>query len=331
MNHIVDDSPPADTRWLILGTGFVGSALACHLSRAGDMVEVINAPRIVASTAATAAELADAAAGHSALEELSTQMTGIDRVVLAAGLANPNASWTPELVGANALLPGVVALAARRAGVARLIHLSSAAVQGRAAVLTESRESTPFSPYSRSKALGEDLLAILNRDSNIVIVRATSVQGPGRSTTVGLRRIARSRIASVARPGTQPSAASSISALCAFVHTVGAWPRPIPLVVLQPWQHMSVHEVLSCAGGRDPIRLPRWLCRVGVEAGYLASRLVGRRFDGSVRRLEVMWFGQVVQAEWAESTRAGEEDSHGEGPRSAEALRAVLRDDVAAQ
>ena len=87
-------------------------------------------------------------------------------------------------------------------------------------VLTETGDTQPFSAYSYSKALGEQVIDQLSRDgSEAVIIRATSVQGAGRATTASLQRIARSRFSSVAGAGDQPSAVSSLEMLCEFVRT----------------------------------------------------------------------------------------------------------------
>ena len=141
----------------------------------------------------------------------------------AAGLVSPDSAADDALFGANVLLPLVILRAAERAQAARVIHLSSAAVQGRRGVLDESAATSPFSPYSRSKALGEAaLLSYVAKvagvqSPEVVIVRATSVQGVGRATTRQLRRLARSPMASVARPGDRPTVVSSLQGLVEFV------------------------------------------------------------------------------------------------------------------
>jgi hypothetical protein len=77
--------------------------------------------------------------------------------------------------------------------------------------------------------MGERVIQRSTNDrTNAVVVGATSVQGSGRGTTVALRRIARSGLSSVARPGSQPSPLSSIRMLCNFVQILGQWPEPVP-------------------------------------------------------------------------------------------------------
>jgi dTDP-4-dehydrorhamnose reductase len=289
-------------RWLVIGTGFVGTALVSHLQTHGEHVRSSPAPRVTAPLDSTALDLVTQATEHEALDELCSAIVQADCVVLAAGLATPDARRTAALVGANALLPGLIAVAARRAGAGRFLHLSSAAVQGRTRVLTESAAVAPFSAYSRSKALGEQVIAhLVGPPTNTVVIRAISVQGPGRTTTDALRRVAASRLSSVARPGSQPSPVSSVAELCRFVRTVGNWPEPVAPIVLQPWEGLSVADVLAAAGGRPPHRLPRAACSAAVSVGYAVSRLARGRLDGPVRRAEAMWFGQAIEATWAAS------------------------------
>ncbi|GAA1127572.1 NAD-dependent epimerase/dehydratase family protein [Arthrobacter flavus] len=284
--------------WLILGaTGFVGSAILHAVEAAGLDVTGAPAPRL-SSEATTVAELATEGANHPALEGLTAALAGVSVVVNAAGLAAPRSGDTPELRGANALLPTILAQACAAAGVDRLIHLSSAAVQGQRDQLDESLDLAPFSAYSRSKALGEQALQAAASTTRLVIVRATSVQGANRPTTTALARLAASPLASVAAPGTAPTPVTSVESLADFVVLVGTFEGPVPLVVLQPSEGMSVRSVLEAAGG-TPIVLPRRLCLALLRVGYAISTLAGERLHGSLRRVELMWFGQGQEPGWA--------------------------------
>jgi len=299
-------APGVRRRWVIVGaSGFVGSALCTHLRNRGIDVVEVSAPRLEYEVNQQDAQcIAATAARCSVAEELASVLAGADVVVNAAGLATPDAEMTRNLMGANAYLPAVIAAAARRAGAVRFVHVSSAAVQGRTAQLDETARVSPFSPYSRSKALGEHALLALASEARdarygIVVLRATSVQGPKRPTTLRLRELAASRIASVAAPGNQPSAVSGLHGLVATIEEVGSTRDAVPGIVLQPWEGLSVTDVLVVAGdGKRPMVLPRWICRLVIGMGFAGGR-IDPRFSGLARRLEMTWFGQRQVAGWA--------------------------------
>ncbi|PPB50690.1 epimerase [Arthrobacter pityocampae] len=286
-------------RYLVLGgSGFVGSAVLRALDAAGLDAHALPAPRLATAAATPAALLAAADATDTA--GLATAFAGFDVVVNAAGLATPSAPDGAALLGANALLPAVVVRAASAAGARRVIHLSSAAVQGRTGLLDETGTVRPFSAYSRSKALGEQALALAaarEPSLSVVTVRATSVQGEGRPTTAALARLARSPLASVASPGTARSPITSVDSLADLVLALGRYDGALPPRVLQPWEGLTVRTVLEAAGGH-PRTLPAALCRAAVRGGYALSSLVRGRLDGHVRRVELMWFGQDQVTGW---------------------------------
>ena len=313
-------------RWVVIGgSGFVGGGVVRHLQKAGFEVMSLPAPRLRLSPGEQdGREVARRAREEPAIASLVGQLRGADVVVNAAGLASPDDEAGLELYGANALLPAVISYASQKAGVARFIHLSSAAVQGRKRHVDATARVAPFSAYSRSKALGEFALFATTcneTDSGVldlIVLRATSVQGRGRSTTSKLRKIARSRFASVAAPGTQPSTVSSIDGLAFTVVQLGIMTEPVPPIALQLWEGLSVSDVLEIAGaGRKPAVLPRWLCSAVLFSGYTVARVVPR-LSGITRRVEMMWFGQAqapasrpmlsrVDPAWIRAAFVGEE------------------------
>lgn len=294
---------PVREKWAVVGgTGFIGSALVAHLSAQGIEVSVIRAPRLeLAPDLARRQFVADERISN----EMALILESVQVVINAAGLGEPDRSADSQLFGANSLLPLVVARAATLARCRRYIHLSSAAVQGRRRVLDESSVVAPFSAYSESKAIGEQALLDYSAPTegtdslDVVIVRATSVQGAGRSTTVQLQKLARSPLASVARPGNQPTVVSSLDGLVRFLTHVGKCAGQVPRIVLQPWEGATTREVLLHAGGREPKQLPAWLCSGFVTVGYLVGRVLSP-INGLTRRVELMWFGQEQEAAWAE-------------------------------
>jgi len=301
--------------WAVVGSsGFVGSGVVEALQEAAiSDIRKVRAPRLESDpenqiSSAVERFWADPLVTE-AVEELTKSLYGVDVVINAAGLAAPDAAASAELFGANSLLPIVVAEAAQRAGVQKFIHISSAAVQGARAQLDETPDVDPFSPYSKSKAYGEELLALWQRRQNqdtdqvnrgrVVVIRATSVQGRGRKTSAALQKVAKSKLSSVAAPGSQPSVVSSLQGLAHYVLTIGAYTGPMPQILLQPWEGASVRQVLELAGkGRKPLIIPRWLARTGVRVLQLGAK-IHPKMHGISRRLEVLWFGQDQVSGWA--------------------------------
>ena len=112
-------------------------------------------------------------------------------MINAAG--DPDASsWEADrLFGANALLPLVIHEAARAAGVARFVHISSAVVQNDREVLDESETMDAFSAYSASKVAGERVIAgSAGTIPAVVRYRPPSVHAPGRRVTRMITRMA---------------------------------------------------------------------------------------------------------------------------------------------
>ncbi|WP_258803084.1 NAD-dependent epimerase/dehydratase family protein [Pseudarthrobacter sp. NS4] len=283
-------------RWVIFGSsGFVGRHLSAELESQKARVVRLRAPRLEAPGGLLLPDyVARLAMFKKEVEELSEQLLPGDIVINAAGLAEPGSAATPQLFGANALLPGVLALAAKKSRVLHYVHLSSAAVQGNASVLDASPTTHPFSPYSRSKALGESVVSAVSGNLATTIVRATSVQGSDRKTTKNLQAVARSPFACVAAPGTQPTSVSSIDGLVDFVIRTAFSPDGLLRIQLQPWEGGTVSSVLAAAsGGKQPLVLPAGLCRSVLFVGRNLSRVLGGQLSGHIRRLELMWFGQA--------------------------------------
>ncbi|WP_294604041.1 NAD-dependent epimerase/dehydratase family protein, partial [uncultured Rothia sp.] len=271
----------SESKWKVIGaSGFVGSSIVARLNAEGISVDPIEAPRLATRALDVDSIIDEADQLEGIIDSLAEAFAGAQVVVNAAGLAAPNMQDLPPLVGANALLPAVIAIAAQRTGVRRVIHLSSAAVQGPRLVLDASEETNPFSAYSFSKALGEEALLDLQDyfleehpdcAPELCILRATSVQGRGRRTTELFAKMASSPFASVAGAGTGKSPVSSVHALAEFVVMLGTFPGELPTIVLQPWEGATVASASVDAGRRHPHRLPEWLCRAAVKAGYTVS------------------------------------------------------------
>jgi nucleoside-diphosphate-sugar epimerase len=283
------------------GSGFVGSAVVAALREEGREPVVVRAPRLRTSARDADALVAEAVGQDGRHDEL-TALDGADVVVIAAGVPAPAGTDSDELHGANALLPAVVLRAARRAGVRRVVHVSSVVVQGDDDVLDESSRRTPLSPYAESKARGEEALVRLcdepgGPDVELVIYRPPSVQAPGRRVTRQVSRLARSPLRSVAGDGGAPTPLALIqnvgSAIAALCHL-----PDVPRYVLHPWEGLTAASVLELMGdGRRPRRIPLPVAHLVLRvARSTLGRTPGR--VGLVRRLQVLWFGQQQAPSW---------------------------------
>lgn len=279
---------------LIGAGGFVGSNVRAALERRGVQVVCVSAPRLH-TPARQLGDLIHEVEEHRrrpSARALAASLADCGVVVNAAGVAAA-AGDGDSLFGANALLPGLLAAIAP-AG-ARLVHVSSAAVQGRTRTLDESEETRPFSPYSLSKSLGEQVVLTVRPDA--VCYRPTSVHGPGRDVTRSLVRVVKSPLASVAGSGDLPSPQIRVENVGDAVAMLATTKETPPRIVLHPSEGMTTGDVVRILGGREPIRVPYGLARVAVELAFLVGRTIPAG-AGVARRLEMLWFGQGQKGSW---------------------------------
>jgi nucleoside-diphosphate-sugar epimerase len=278
--------------------GFLGSAISLRLRETEVDHIRVPSPRLVTPARDWETLLASAPRHDRLVGRLSSQLTGCRTVINAAGIASPTERASNELYGANSLLPLIVAQACDLAGTQRLVHISSAAVQGRRTMLDQAEHATPLSPYAASKALGERAVLAVDRAVQVVVYRPTSVHGFDRSMTRTFSRLARSPLSSVAGAGTEPTPQVLVEnvadAIC-FVATQASRPPP---VVLHPWEGWTTSSILELFGrGRQPHRLPRVLARGLIGAGRIAGRTTPR-VSVNVRRVELLWMGQRQVTGW---------------------------------
>lgn len=284
----------------VLGaSGFVGAAVAEALCQSGIAVLDVAAPRISARCGTTPDSwLANEAPG-SAMAELEHSLAGADAVVNCAGLATPGAPASAALYGANAVLPSVVHEAARRLGIPRMVHLSSAAVQGDRPILDETEERTPCTPYGATKSDGERFLQACRRGGPAVtILRPTSVHGPERATSASLARLAQSPFSSVAGLGLRHSPQVLVQNVGYSVALLLTADVEAPPIVLQPSEGHTTRSILTVLGmGREPRRVPE---RVALLMLAYARTTAGRssQITAARRRLSMLWFGQEQVPGW---------------------------------
>lgn len=165
------------------GSGTVGSALIAHLVESGHQVKALarsrDAEEVVVGLGATPVpgDVRDA-------DSVGELVSGCDVVFHVAGVnelcpRDPKRMWEVNVEGTR-----VVVDAARRKGVGRLVHTSSAvAVSG-----SEESSGLPrsyVSEYQRSKVRAEEVASDEAGDVELVVVNPSSVQGPGRATGTG--------------------------------------------------------------------------------------------------------------------------------------------------
>jgi dihydroflavonol-4-reductase len=172
------------------GSGVIGRALVSRLVARGDDVVAL------ARSEQAAARLSDRGVRvvqGDALDEraLERGMAGCSVAFNVAGINSLCVEDPRPMERLNAFGPVVAVRAAHRAGVARLVHTSSAATIGEARG-TVGRESTPhrgwyLSTYERTKTEGERaaFAEASELGQDLVCVNPSSVQGPGRSGGTG--------------------------------------------------------------------------------------------------------------------------------------------------
>lgn len=278
---------------IVGASGFVGSALKGVLSEQGHEVSEVRAPRVAHADAAGGLD-----AQGAAVDELVFEFEGLNAVVNCSG--NPDASEQngEELIAANAISPAVVARAAARAGVGRLVHVSSAVVQGRRPQLDETDSTEEFSAYAYSKAEGERL--VRQESPTSTIYRPPSVHAESRRVTAMTAKIAGSPLATVAAPGSQHSPQALIGNVASAIAFLATTDKEPPAIVIHPWEGLTSLDVMELLGGKRPVVVPRALARGVCNGLELAGRKVPA-VAANARRVEMLWFGQDQADSWLTS------------------------------
>jgi UDP-glucose 4-epimerase len=207
------------------GSGFVGLNIAATLLGRGHAVTLFDRaalPLAATKDFASHGDLLNAVQGDIRDRQAVEQAVaaGYDAVILGAAItAGPEreAADPETILAVNLLAQTPVLIAARRAGVTRIVNLSSAAAYGTSAfgnaVLDEETACDPVSLYAITKVASEKVAARLAElwQYDIISVRLSAVFGPWeRSNDVRdtpspqaqmLAALAAGREAVLARPG----------------------------------------------------------------------------------------------------------------------------------
>lgn len=229
-------------------------------------------------------------------DEIRAEWVGADAVVNAAGDPDASSRDDAALIAANGVLPGLIGRRTAEAGITRFVHVSSAVVQGRRPVLDESDNFDAFSPYAKSKVLGEQFARRFGPEQT-VCYRPPSVHHESRRVTQLTARIAASPLSTVASPGTQPTPQALAANVGAAIAELALTDRTPPPVVIHPWEGLNCESLLELLGERQPKRIPVALARILVGAGAFAGKLVPA-VAANARRIEMVWFGQEQAVSW---------------------------------
>ncbi|MCA2213275.1 NAD-dependent epimerase/dehydratase family protein [Jidongwangia harbinensis] len=281
---------------VIGASGFIGGAVIARLEKSDHAYRSIRAPRLRWQPELPTS--VDTRAPHlpqQEIDSLAAALSGADVVINAAGMAKADSPATPDIFGANALMPLVAARAAAAAGVPRYIHVSSISVQANDR-LDESDRVTPFSAYSLSRAIGERLL-LTETDPNTVIYRPAGVHGPRQSNTRAIVTIAQSLAACVAGDGSNPTPQALVEETAEALLFVSRFAGPVPRILLHPHNGMTTGSLLRILGGKEPIHLPYRPTRTLVT-GLLRSTRTNIRLHSNARRLEMLLCGRDQDPTW---------------------------------
>jgi nucleoside-diphosphate-sugar epimerase len=294
---------------LLGATGFIGSHVRAYGEATGTGIAAVAMPRVqevpdqidaTAEDGRAVDAIAAAArrwrrANEAAFDNLCRELAPFEVVINAVGDSRAGAT-TPNLLAANAVLPAVVALAAQRAGLRRLLHISTAAVQGRLDPLDETALHWPLSPYAQSKAYGERVLFDADPAGGqicpeLVVYRPTSVQAVGHHATATFARVvAKLPVVPVAGPGDRPVPVVQLDNVAAGILFAATMAEPAP-IVLQVDELMTVRRLVELFGARRTVTVPA--AASGVFLDQVAK--VTRRSASLTSRLR--WFELLLRGQ----------------------------------
>lgn len=284
------------------GNGFVGRHLVAALLARGRTVRVLALP----SEDTDDLERSGVVVHRGDVrrpETLRAPMDGAHAVVHLAAMMDV---WRPlsEYRAVNVLGTENVCRAARAAGLARVVHMSSSSVYGvgRAVVVDESFPLAPFrDPYPLTKAAGDRLVQRLIAEEEVpaVILRPDQIFGPGDRMHFG-------RMADRLRSGRSIIVGDganivplvyvddAVQALLLALEHPAAVGRAYNVAGAGPLSQQQILEAIACDVGALPphIHVPY---RALYAAGYLAERLAGLTPSAAARppitRLGVAFLG----------------------------------------
>ncbi len=174
------------TKYLVTGgAGFIGSHLAEELLRRGERVRIVDS--LVTGKRGNIAHLPSAEFLEGDLAELDvarTAVAGVDYVLHQAAIPSVPRSVEDPITSNRANIDSTLNLlvAARDAGVKRVVYAGSSSAYGNTPVLPkhEAMPNNPLSPYALQKLVGEQYLQLFTALYGLetVTIRYFNVFGP---------------------------------------------------------------------------------------------------------------------------------------------------------
>jgi len=167
------------------GAGFIGSHLAEDLVRRGERVRVVDS--LITGKRANLAHLPQVEFLEGDLAELAVArraVEGVDYVLHQAAIPSVPRSVSDPITSNRANIDATlnVLVAARDAGVKRVVYAGSSSAYGDTPTLPKHEEmpTSPLSPYALQKLVGEQYLKMFNRlyGLDTVTIRYFNVFGP---------------------------------------------------------------------------------------------------------------------------------------------------------
>lgn len=267
-------------------SGFIGRALIADLARRGFSIRAAARDPIAPAARVEPINLPDLATAFDA----APLVAGVDAVVHLAGLAHAGADL-PEsrYIAINTEATRRLAIAARDAGVANFILMSSVRAQSgpsSAAVLTEASPPVRTDAYGRSKLAAETAMeeVFAGSATRTVCLRPVLVYGPGvKGNMAALMRLARARLPLPLGGLTGKRSLLGVANLSSAVaHALDASP-PSGVYLVADDGALTAPDIIAAlrtGAGRQAglIPAPQWAIRAALTAlgrGSAAERLFG--------------------------------------------------------
>lgn len=289
---------PAGRIGLVGAHGLIGASIAQTLRNASTDLVVL--PRIELPNSSVT-DRTQRGGGHVALG-YERYLSDVDVVINAAGLAAPASSDEAALEKSNAALPAALARACQAAGVRRLVHVSSAAVQGGRSLLDSTDAVEPLTPYAHSKAMGEVLLREIaeNRPIEICSYRPTSVMALDRDTTKSLVRALSRRWMPLVGDAEAPLPLVSLDGTAEFVAHLALCAEQLPPAIVHPWVGVTKQLAFELLGGRSSPRVAPMVFERVLRGVSSVATSVAPSIAAQLRRVDLLVTGQMIDGSASE-------------------------------